>query len=37
MIPSHPEYSLTSSGEAVASAVRALVEAVQDNMPAQVV
>ena len=30
---SHPEYSLTPSGEAVASAVRALVEAVQNNMP----
>lgn len=34
--PSHPEYSLTSAGEAVAQAVRALVEAVQDNMPVPV-
>ncbi|ALG85951.1 winged helix-turn-helix transcriptional regulator [Gordonia phthalatica] len=34
--PSHPEYALTSAGEAVAAAVRALVEAVQNNMPEQV-
>ncbi|AUH67128.1 MULTISPECIES: winged helix-turn-helix transcriptional regulator [Gordonia] len=33
--PSHPEYSLTDSGVEVARAVRALVEAVQNNMPAQ--
>ncbi|MBM7366056.1 winged helix-turn-helix transcriptional regulator [Gordonia hydrophobica] len=34
--PAHPEYALTPAGEAVANAVRALVDAVQDNMPEQV-
>ncbi|MGB6245727.1 winged helix-turn-helix transcriptional regulator [Gordonia sp. (in: high G+C Gram-positive bacteria)] len=35
--PSHPEYALTAAGAEVSRAVRALVVAVQDNMPAPAV